>query len=233
MASAILGRLRCHRDRARAGDEHADGESSGHRRPAVAADGSPPRSGPPHRRRRPSVGARAQRHAGISPCGESRCAGAAHRRLARHRRHRRHRCRPASSPSRAAPNVSPRLPARWSRCRRSKPMAAALWPQAMSVAVSIPDATQGRADRAPDHAEGCRTPRRCSARPRPSARPNWRCRRISAWSTTCRCWAPARPTMSGATKLGQGACDAGRADAGAGTSLSRKSHDVVASPRDR
>ena len=85
-------RLRRHRNRAGARDEHADGQSSGHRRPAVAADGSPSRSGPRHRGRRTPVGARPQRHAGISPRGKSRRAGAARRRLARHRRHRHHRC---------------------------------------------------------------------------------------------------------------------------------------------
>ena len=136
-------RLRRHRDRAGAGDEHADGQPPGHRRPAVAADGSPPRPGPRHRGGRPPVGARAQRHARLSARRKPRRAGAARRTAGTTPATSSPSMPPASSPSRAAPSASPRSPARWSRCRRSKPWPPTLWPQAMSVAVSIPDARKG------------------------------------------------------------------------------------------
>ena len=86
-------RLWRHRDRARAGHEHADGQPPGHRRTPLAADGIPPRSGPRHRGGRTALGARSERHARLSARREPRRAGAARRRLARHRRHRDHRRR--------------------------------------------------------------------------------------------------------------------------------------------
>jgi len=52
--------------------------------------------------------------------------------------------------------LPPRSRARWFSLSRSKPWLSALWPQAMSVAVSIPDARKGERIDAADHAEGCR-----------------------------------------------------------------------------
>ena len=57
-----------------------------------------------------------------------------------------------------------------------------------------PRSAQGRAHRAPDHAQGCRTPA-CSVTPKPPAHPN-RPSRGYPRRRKFRCWAPARPTMS-------------------------------------
>ena len=74
-------------------------------------------------------------------------------------------------------------------------IAAAVWPQAQSIAVSIPDRARASGS--------CCSPRsatptatRCNARRRRPAGRNSRFPPTSSSSTTCRCWAPARPTMS-------------------------------------
>ena len=84
-------RLWRHRDRAGAGDQHADVQQVRHGRAAPARHGGAAREGRGRRRGRPPLCARPQRHARLSQGRESRRARAAAGRLARHRRHRDHR----------------------------------------------------------------------------------------------------------------------------------------------
>ena len=110
-------------------------------------------------------------------------------------------------------------------------MAAALWPQAISVAVSIPDprkgerivllTTQKDADRAAMQRQA-----------KASARPNWPSPRTSAWSTRCHCLAPARPTTSARPRSPR-SLQRRPSRRGNRKSLNRKSHNVIASPRDQ
>ena len=79
-----------------------------------------PRSGARHRGGRPPLGARPERHARLSARRKSRRARAARRTAGTTPATSSPSTPRASSPSRAAPSASPRSPARWSRCRRSK-----------------------------------------------------------------------------------------------------------------
>ena len=74
-------------------------------------------------------------------------------------------------------------------------MAAKLWPQAMSVAVSIPDPRKGERIVLLTTQKDATVPP-CSFWPRRQGLPNWPFPPSSRSSTRCRCSVPARPTMS-------------------------------------
>jgi len=103
---------------------------------------APPRSGPRHRE-----GGR------LSVRGPTSCWDICERKIPAcwaavggwhdTRRYRHHRCGRASSRSRAAPNRFAKIAGEMVSLSAVEAMASALWPQAMSVAVSIPEARKG------------------------------------------------------------------------------------------
>ena len=186
-------RLRRHRDRAGAGAQHADVQQVRHRRAAAAGHAGAAGQGRGRRRGRPALRQGPERHGRLSPHRESRRAGAAAGRLARHRRHRHHRRAGLHR------HQGPRQALRQDRrrddlvCGGGGAGRRAVAGRAVGGGVGAGRA-QGRAADHGDAEEGPDAQRIPGVRRARAAPPRSWCRpRSSTWKR-CRCSAPARST---------------------------------------